>query len=52
MCKYQLSLIYPKNDHLFSRYTVFDSEYNTYMRLLVKYIEPRFEKRSTILFEE
>ena len=31
---------------------MFDTEYIDFMRLLLKYIEPRFVKRRTIIIEE
>jgi len=41
-----------KTKNLHSRYTQFDDEYLYFLRLVLKYIEPRKEKKATILYEE
>ena len=40
------------NGILYSRYTAFDSEYKEFMRKILSNIEPRFEKKGTLLLQE
>ena len=53
LSRYNQSLVCPKKCiHKHSRYTIFDTEYISFIRQIMKYIEPRFEIAGSYIIKE
>jgi len=53
LIRYSHLFMAPKHKGLnHSRYTVFDNEYKNFMRSVLGFIEPRLERKNTLLIQE